>query len=215
MFLLTRPWTSQDRSSVIGRKWTCAVKWISAVSVLELCRIFPLRGAHWNSMGTLVIRPRARWRRSVTTPRFFPFIYLFFIWLETSLFSWNVFSLSTICSVHSSLATTAQGRRLANSHNGRRGFLSAAAADLPRELQLLRGCGLLSGLVVSVRETWPIASVLGDNKREAFGTQLLSATLIRAFVSPPTSPRKLSAQHKLTHTVINWPTYSSTFAEPH
>lgn len=37
------------------------------------------------------------------------------------------------------------------------GFLSAAAAaaaaDLPRELQLLRGRGLLSGPVVSVRET--------------------------------------------------------------
>lgn len=96
MFLLTRPWTSQDRSSVIGRKWTCAVKWISAVSGLELCRIFPLRGAHWNSMGTLVIRPGARWRRSVTTRRFFHLF--FFIWLETSLFSQNVFSLSTICS---------------------------------------------------------------------------------------------------------------------
>lgn len=76
MFLLTRPWTAQDRSYVIGRKWICAIKWISAVSEAELCRIFLLRGTHWNSMGTLVIRLGARWRSSVTLLQFSIYFYL-------------------------------------------------------------------------------------------------------------------------------------------
>lgn len=76
MYLLTRLWTSQDRSYVIGRKWICAIKWISAVSEAELFRIFLLRGTHWNSMGTLVIWLWARWRRSVTLLLFSIYFYL-------------------------------------------------------------------------------------------------------------------------------------------
>lgn len=98
MFLLTRPWTSQDRSYVIGRKWTCAIKWISAVSEAELCRIFLLRGAHWNSMGTLVIRLGARWRRSVTLLQFSIYFYLTgnkFVFIKC-------ISLSPVCSTERS-----------------------------------------------------------------------------------------------------------------
>lgn len=101
MFLLTRPWTSQDRSYVIGRKWTCAIKWISAVSEAELCRIFLLRGAHWNSMGTLVIRPGARWRRSVTLLQFSIYFYLTgnkFVFIKC-------ISLSPVCSTERSSNT--------------------------------------------------------------------------------------------------------------
>lgn len=76
MFILTRPWTSQHSSNVIGRKWICAIKWISAVSEVELCRIFLLRGTHWNSMGTLVIRLGALWQSSVTLLQFSTYFYL-------------------------------------------------------------------------------------------------------------------------------------------
>lgn len=98
MFLLTRPWTSQDISYVIGRKWTCAIKCISAVSEAELCRIFLLRGTHWNSMGTLVIRVGARWRRSVTLLQFSIYFYLTgnkFVFIKC-------ISLSTVCSTEHS-----------------------------------------------------------------------------------------------------------------
>lgn len=99
-FFLTRPWTSQERSYVIGheRKWMCAIKWILAVSEAELFRIFLLRGTHWNSMGTLVIWLWAQWRRSVMLLLFS----IFFIWLETSFVFIKCISLSTVYSTERS-----------------------------------------------------------------------------------------------------------------
>lgn len=100
-------------------------------------------------MGTLVIRPRAPLATQCDTAAHFS-IY-FFIFLS----DWKQVCFHEMCFLYQQFAarresqvqrtTTAQRRRLANPHNGRRGFRSAAAAaDLPRELQLLRGCGLLS-----------------------------------------------------------------------
>lgn len=103
MSFLTRPWTSQDISYVIGRKWIGAIKWISAVSEAELFRIFLLRGTHWNSMETLVIWLWARRRRSVTLLLFS--IY-FFIWLETSSVFIKLVSLSTVYSTEDSHSST-------------------------------------------------------------------------------------------------------------
>lgn len=83
---------------MIGGKRTCAIKWISAVSEAELCRMFLLRGTHWNSMGTLVIREGAWWRRSVTLLLFSIYFYLTgnkFVFIKC-------ISLSTLCSTERS-----------------------------------------------------------------------------------------------------------------
>lgn len=157
-------------------------------------------------MGTLVIRPRARWRRgSVTTPRFFHlFIYLF-------LSDWKQVCFHEMCFLYQQFAARRESHSSAQQLHTKmtpgqfpqcqtvgvvggvgRGFLSAAAAaaDLPPELQLLGWCGppVRSGGVCRRDVTY--GSVLGDKKQEAVSTQLRSATLIRAFVFSTPPPRE-------------------------
>lgn len=159
MFLLTRPWTSEDRSSVIGRKWTCAVKWIWAVSGLELCGMFPLRWAHWNSMGTLVIRLSARWRCRVTTRLLFHSLFFFFyltgnkfVFYKTR-FLYRQFAAPSVARVVLSWTSTAQRRRLVKSNKQTKEFLSTARFEEKAETST---SVRLPGLVVPVRQMWPM-----------------------------------------------------------